>query len=113
MASAAVAPLSTREASRARAIRRFRWSILGPLIALFALVLLPVLFLQLYFSFHQWSVYLGSWWEADYVGLELFREVLTDQRFGWAIVRRTGRAKLKEELASYKAVMPKKDNPVL
>jgi multiple sugar transport system permease protein len=78
---------SPREASRARAISRFRWTILGPLIALFALVLLPVLFLQLYFSFHQWSVYLGSWWEADYVGVELFREVLTDDRFGWAIVR--------------------------
>ena len=58
-----------------------------PLIALFALVLLPVLFLQLYFSFHQWTVYLGSWWEADFVGLDLFQEVLTDERFGWAIVR--------------------------
>jgi multiple sugar transport system permease protein len=32
-------------------------------------------------------VYLGSWWDADYVGLELFQEVLTDPRFGWAIVR--------------------------
>ena len=59
---------SARAASRARAIRRFRWSILGPLIALFAFVLLPVLFLQLYFSFHQWTVYLGSWWEADLSG---------------------------------------------
>ena len=88
MALADVAPSpSTREASRTRAIRRFRWSILGPLIALFALVLLPVLFLQLYFSFHQWTVYLGSWWEADFVGLELFKEVFTDERFGWAIVR--------------------------
>lgn len=81
------APLFTREASRTRAIRRFRWSILGPLIALFALVLLPVLFLQLYFSFHQWTVYLGSWWQADFVGLELFKEVFTDERFGWAILR--------------------------
>ena len=78
---------SARETSRRRAIRRFRWSILGPLIALFGLVLLPVLFLQLYFSLHQWTVYLGTWWEADYVGLELFREVLTDPRFGWAVVR--------------------------
>jgi multiple sugar transport system permease protein len=81
------APMSTREWTRARAIRRFRWSILSPLIALFALVLLPVLFLQLYFSFHQWTVYLGSWWEADFVGLELFKEVFTDERFGWAILR--------------------------
>src|SRR5262245_32248093 len=77
----------TREASRARAIRRFKWSILTPLIILFGGVLVPVLVLQLYFSFHQWTVYLGSWWEADFVGLELFREVFTDDRFGWAVVR--------------------------
>lgn len=76
-----------RERSRARALRRFKWSILGPLIALFAFLLLPVLFLQLYFSLHEWTVYLGSWWEAEYVGLDLFREVLTDDRFGWAILR--------------------------
>ena len=78
---------SIRAASRTRAIRRFKWSILVPLILLFAGVLIPVLFLQLYFSFHQWSVYLGSWSEADFVGLDLFREVLTDQRFGYAILR--------------------------
>ena len=48
---------------------------------------MPVLFLQLYFSFHQWTVYLGTWWEAEFVGLDLFQEVLTDPRFGWAIVR--------------------------
>jgi multiple sugar transport system permease protein len=78
---------SKREVERRRGVRRFRWSILGPLIALFAFILMPVLFLQLYFSFHQWTVYLGSWREAEYVGLELFQEVLTDPRFGWAIVR--------------------------
>jgi multiple sugar transport system permease protein len=80
-------PTSKREASRARAIRRFRWSILGPMIALFTLILTPVLFLQLYFSFHEWSVYLGSWWDAEFVGLDVFKEVFTDPRFGWAIVR--------------------------
>src|SRR5215468_10266536 len=78
---------SPRERSRQRAIRRFRWSILAPLILLLAFVLMPVLFLQLYFSFHQWTVYLGSWSDAEYVGLDLFREVLTDPRFGWAVVR--------------------------
>jgi multiple sugar transport system permease protein len=78
---------SSRELSRQRAIRRFRWSILGPLIALLAFVLMPVLFLQLYFSFHQWTVYLGSWRDAEYVGLDLFWDVLTDPRFGWAMVR--------------------------
>jgi multiple sugar transport system permease protein len=78
---------SPRELSRRRGVRRFRWSILAPLIALVGFVLLPVLFLQLYFSVHEWTVYLGSWWDAEYVGLELFREVLTDPRFGWAVVR--------------------------
>src|SRR5262249_54706406 len=78
---------STRESSRRRAIQRFRWSILGPLIALIAVVLLPVLFLQLYFSLHQWTVYLGTWWDAEWVGLDLFKDVLTDPRFGWAVGR--------------------------
>ncbi len=76
-----------RAGERSRALRRFRWSVLAPLIALFALVLMPVLFLQLYFSFHQWTVYLGTWWDADFVAFDLFREVLTDPQFGWAIVR--------------------------
>jgi multiple sugar transport system permease protein len=48
---------------------------------------MPVLFLQLYFSLHQWTVYLGTWWEADFVGLELFQEVFTDDRFGYAVLR--------------------------
>lgn len=78
---------SRREASRSRAVRRFKWSILAPLIVLFGFVLVPVFFLQLYFSFHQWSIYLGSWADAEFVGFDIFREVLTDERFGWAIVR--------------------------
>jgi multiple sugar transport system permease protein len=81
------AQVPTREISRRRAIRRFKLSLLAPLIALFVFVLIPALLLQLYFSFHQWTVYLSSWWEADFVGFDLFREVLTDDRFGWAVVR--------------------------
>ncbi len=78
---------STRALSRRRAIRQFKLTLLLPLIALFLFVLLPVLLLQLYFSFHQWTVYLGSWWDADYVGLDLFADVFTDPRFGWAVLR--------------------------
>jgi multiple sugar transport system permease protein len=87
--SAAEAPslAPTRAVSRQRAIRRFKLSLLAPLIALFVFLLAPVLLLQLYFSLHQWTVYLGSWWDADYVGLDLFKEVLTDPRFGWAVLR--------------------------
>jgi multiple sugar transport system permease protein len=73
--------------SRRRAVRRFKLSLLLPLMALFLFLLTPVLLLQLYFSLHQWTVYLSSWWDADFVGLDLFQEVLTDPRFGWAVVR--------------------------
>lgn len=82
-----IAPAATREVSRARGVKRFKWALLTPLIALFLGILLPVLLLQLYFSFHQWSIYLGSWWDADWVGLDVFKDVLTDPRFGWSIVR--------------------------
>jgi len=86
-AAEASSPPSARVVSRRRAIRRFKISLLAPLIALFVFVLMPVLLLQIYFSLHQWSVYLGSWWEADFIGLDLFREVLTDPRFGRAVLR--------------------------
>jgi multiple sugar transport system permease protein len=86
-AAEASSPMSARVVSRRRAIRRFKISLLAPLIGLFVFVLMPVLLLQIYFSLHQWSVYLGSWWEADFIGLDLFREVLTDPRFGWAVLR--------------------------
>ena len=78
---------SHRIMSRKRAVRRFKLSLLLPLIAIFLFLLVPVLLLQLYFSFHQWTVYLSSWSEAEFVGFELFTEVLTDPRFGWAVVR--------------------------
>jgi multiple sugar transport system permease protein len=78
---------SSRPAFRKRAIRRFKLTLMAPLILMFVSVLTPVLLLQLYFSFHQWTVYLGSWRDADYVGFEMFESVLTDPRFGWAVVR--------------------------
>ena len=78
---------SARSRSRRRAVRQFKLSLLLPLIALFVFLLTPVLLLQLYFSFHQWTVYLSSWWDAEFVGLDLFQDVLTDPRFGWAVVR--------------------------
>lgn len=79
--------VSARSQSRRAAVRRFKLTLLLPLIALFLFLLTPVLLLQLYFSVHQWTVYLSSWWDADFVGLDLFRDVLTDPRFGWAVVR--------------------------
>ena len=76
-----------REVSRRRAVRRFKWIILAPLLLLLFSLLTPVLMLQLYFSFHQWTVYLSSWWNADFVGFDIFQSVFTDPRFGWAVLR--------------------------
>jgi multiple sugar transport system permease protein len=75
------------EVSRSRALKRFKWMILAPLILLLLSLLTPTLLLQLYFSFHQWTVYLSSWWNADFVGFDVFGSVLTDPRFGWAVLR--------------------------
>jgi multiple sugar transport system permease protein len=61
--------------------------ILLPLMLMLLSLLTPVLLLQLYFSFHQWTVYLSSWWQADFVGFDIFQSVLTDPRFGWAVLR--------------------------
>ena len=32
-------------------------------------------------------MYLSSWWNADFVGFDIFAEVFTDPRFGWALLR--------------------------
>jgi multiple sugar transport system permease protein len=64
----------------------FKWTLLTPFLALLLFVA-PVFLLQLYFSFHAWTVYLGSWWEAEFAWFDMFQEVLTDPRFGWAVVR--------------------------
>lgn len=64
----------------------FKWTLLTPLFALL-LFIFPVFLLQLYFSFHSWTIYLGSWWEAEFVWFDMFAEVLTDPRFGWSLLR--------------------------
>ena len=79
--------MSKREMTRAKAIKKFKWLTISPVVIVFLVVLMPALILQLYFSFFGWTVYLGSWWDAEFVGFELFEEVLTDERLGWAIIR--------------------------
>jgi len=71
---------------RRSGIALFKWTLLTPLFVLL-LFLLPVFLLQLYFSVHAWTVYLTNWWEADFVGFETFRAVLTDPRFFWSFLR--------------------------
>jgi multiple sugar transport system permease protein len=85
-APAAVVP-GRRDVSRSRAVRRFKWLILAPLILLLFSLLTPTLLLQLYFSFHQWTIYLSSWWNADFVGFDIFASIFSDPRFGWALLR--------------------------
>lgn len=64
----------------------FKWTLLAPFVALL-LFLAPVFLLQLYFSLHSWTIYLGSWWDAEFVWFDVFKDVLADPRFGWSIVR--------------------------
>lgn len=64
----------------------FKWTLLTPLIALFVF-LIPVFLLQIYFSFHSWTVYLTSWWEAEFVWFDTFVEILSDDRFLWSLLR--------------------------
>lgn len=67
--------------------RRYKWTIL-PIVAIPVLFLsLPVIFFQIYFSLHQWTAYLGDWWQADFVGLDNFAEVLHDPEFYWSLFR--------------------------
>ncbi|HEY7365604.1 MAG TPA: sugar ABC transporter permease [Methylomirabilota bacterium] len=67
--------------------RRYKWTVL-PVVAVPVLFLAaPIIFFQVYFSLHQWTAYLGDWWEADFVGLENFAEVLADERFYWSLAR--------------------------
>ncbi len=72
--------------SRKSGVTAFKWSLLIPFFLLL-LFLLPVFLLQIYFSFHSWSVYLSTWWEAEFVGFDTFADVITDERFLWSILR--------------------------
>lgn len=71
---------------RSRGGAVFKWALLTPFFALL-LFIFPIFLLQLYFSFHSWTIYLGSWWDAEFVWFDMFTRVLTDPRFGWSILR--------------------------
>ena len=86
MATEAAIDAGSAQISRTKGIRIFKWSLLSPLIML-ALFLMPIFALQLYFSFHSWTIYLSTWWDAEFVGFEMFQDVFTDKRFYWAMGR--------------------------
>jgi ABC-type glycerol-3-phosphate transport system substrate-binding protein len=72
-------------------------------------VVAPPTYLTGYLEFQDT---LGKNLSEAYVGQLPAKDVLKKTQDEWgAIVRRIGRGKLKDELASYKAVMPKRDLP--
>jgi hypothetical protein len=72
-------------------------------------VVSPPVYLTGYLEFQDT---LGKNLSEAYVGQLPAKDVLTKTENEWtAIVRRIGQRKLKEELASYKALMPKRDRP--
>ena len=48
---------SKRERTRAQGIRRFKWAVLTPFLALMLFILMPALLLQGYFSFFAFSIF--------------------------------------------------------
>lgn len=88
-------PLRNRQLTREQGIRRFKWSVLSPLILLMAFLLLPAFLLQGYFSFFAFSIFdagddsgFSSYFKAStWVGLDLWKDALTDTKFLNAIIR--------------------------
>ncbi|CAN0563435.1 unnamed protein product, partial [Laminaria digitata] len=90
------APRSTkREATRAQGIKRFKWAVLSPFLALMIFILGPALLLQGYFSFFSFSIFdagddlsFFSYFRAsEWVGLDLWADAFSDSKFGFAIFR--------------------------
>jgi hypothetical protein len=72
-------------------------------------VVSPPIYLTGYLEFQD---VLGKNLSEAYIGQSSARDVLNRTTDEWnAIVNRIGRRKLKDELASYKSLMPKKDKP--
>ena len=67
--------------------RRYKWTILSIVAVPVLFLAAPIIFFQIYFSLHQWTAYIGDWWQAEFVGLENFADVLGDPRFYWSLAR--------------------------
>ena len=67
--------------------RRYKWTILPMVSVPILFLVVPIIFFQVYFSLHQWTAYLGEWWQADFVGLDNFRDVLGESRFYLSFLR--------------------------
>ena len=90
--------MSRRDVTRAQGIRRFKWAVLAPLIGVMAFILVPALLLQAYFSLFAFSIFdagdtdsFMAYFEAsEWVGLDLYRDVFSDDAFFAAILRSLG-----------------------
>jgi multiple sugar transport system permease protein len=88
-------PRSGRAATRSQGIKRFKWMILSPFLALMFFILVPALLMQVFFSLNAFSIFDAGdsdGWMAyldasEWVGLDLFIDVFRDKRFGAAIIR--------------------------
>ncbi len=86
---------SLREMTRAQGIRRFKWTVLTPLIGLMVFILMPAFLLQGYFSFFAFSIFdagedtsfLSYFRASTWVGFDLWADALSDNKFGFAIIR--------------------------
>jgi len=86
---------NSREATRAQGVKRFKWTVLTPLMALMIFILLPAFLLQGYFSFFAFSIFdagddtsfLSYFRASTWVGLDLWADAFSDDKFGYAIIR--------------------------
>ncbi len=86
---------NSREATRAQGVKRFKWTVLTPLMALMIFILLPAFLLQGYFSFFSFSIFdagddpsfLSYFRASTWVGLDLWADAFSDDKFGYAIIR--------------------------
>lgn len=86
---------SLREATRAQGVRRFKWTVLSPLIFLMLFILMPAFLLQGYFSFFSFSIFdagddtsfLSYFRASEWVGFDLWADALSDNKFAFAIIR--------------------------
>lgn len=89
------AQINKRAVTRAQGVRRFKWTVLTPFIALMVFILGPALLLQGYFSFFSFSIFaagedtsfLSYFRSSEWVALDLWKDAVTDAKFGWAIIR--------------------------
>ena len=70
--------------------KRYKKMVLFPLILSIMLILGPALILQLYLSFNYYSIYSEGWWASVWYALDIFKDVVADERFYAAIIRSLG-----------------------